>query len=40
MESYNYPGRYLRHRDLQLRLDPSGTAYRASRSFVLVAPWT
>ncbi|WP_055713907.1 sigma-70 family RNA polymerase sigma factor [Streptomyces torulosus] len=43
LESYNYPGRYLRHRDnLQLWLDPSdGTAaYRASRSFVLVEPWT
>ncbi|MCL6733466.1 sigma-70 family RNA polymerase sigma factor [Streptomyces neyagawaensis] len=43
LESYNYPGRYLRHRDnLQLWLDPSeGTAaYRASRSFVLVAPWS
>jgi RNA polymerase sigma factor (sigma-70 family) len=43
LESYNYPGRYLRHRDdLQLWLDPSqNTApYRASRSFVLVAPWT
>jgi RNA polymerase sigma factor (sigma-70 family) len=43
LESYNYPGRYLRHRDdLQLWLDPSeGTAaYRASRSFVLVEPWS
>ncbi|KOU56833.1 hypothetical protein ADK57_40970 [Streptomyces sp. MMG1533] len=43
LESYNYPGRYLRHRDnLQLWLDPSEktAAYRASRSFVLVAPWT
>ncbi|MFF1724834.1 sigma-70 family RNA polymerase sigma factor [Streptomyces sviceus] len=43
LESYNYPGRYLRHRDnLQLWLDPSENtaAYRASRSFVLVAPWT
>jgi RNA polymerase sigma factor (sigma-70 family) len=43
LESYNYPGRYLRHRDnLQLWLDPSGStaSYRASRSFVLVAPWT
>ncbi|MFM9594584.1 sigma-70 family RNA polymerase sigma factor [Streptomyces scabiei] len=42
LESYNYPGRYLRHRDdLQLWLDPSENtaAYRASRSFVLVAPW-
>ncbi len=42
LESYNYPGRYLRHRDnLQLWLDPSEStaAYRASRSFVLVAPW-
>lgn len=43
LESYNYPGRYLRHRDnLQLWLDPAGNtaAYRASRSFVLMAPWT
>ncbi|MFF7789077.1 sigma-70 family RNA polymerase sigma factor [Streptomyces sp. NPDC007991] len=43
LESYNYPGRYLRHRDdLQLWLDPSENtaAYRASRSFVLVEPWT
>ncbi len=43
LESYNYPGRYLRHRDnLQLWLDPSENtaAHRASRSFVLVAPWT
>jgi RNA polymerase sigma factor (sigma-70 family) len=42
LESYNYPGRYLRHRDdLQLWLDPSENtaAYRASRSFVVVAPW-
>ena len=43
LESYNYPGRYLRHRDnLQLWLDPpeNTASYRASRSFVLVAPWT
>ncbi|MFF5494333.1 sigma-70 family RNA polymerase sigma factor [Streptomyces aquilus] len=43
LESYNYPGRYLRHRDnLQLWLDPSAStaSNRASRSFVLVAPWT
>ncbi|MEW2395805.1 sigma-70 family RNA polymerase sigma factor [Streptomyces sp. NPDC046862] len=43
LESYNYPGRYLRHRDdLQLWLDPSEdtAAYRADRSFVIVAPWT
>ncbi|MEH0555218.1 sigma-70 family RNA polymerase sigma factor [Streptomyces sp. B21-101] len=42
LESYNYPGRYLRHRDdLQLWLDPSENtaAYRAARSFVLVKPW-
>ncbi|MER6557116.1 sigma-70 family RNA polymerase sigma factor [Streptomyces sp. NPDC001027] len=42
LESYNYPGRYLRHRDdLQLWLDPSENtvAYRASRSFVVVQPW-
>ncbi|XUL86021.1 sigma-70 family RNA polymerase sigma factor [Streptomyces galilaeus] len=43
LESYNYPGRYLRHRaDLQLWLDPAEetAAYRASRSFVVVTPWT
>ncbi|MEU1182434.1 sigma-70 family RNA polymerase sigma factor [Streptomyces sp. NPDC005820] len=43
LESYNYPGRYLRHRDnLQLWLDPAENtaAYRASRSFVLATPWT
>ncbi|WP_317454177.1 AbfB domain-containing protein [Streptomyces sp. TRM68416] len=41
LESYNYPGRYLRHRDdLQLWLDTSENtaAYRASRSFLVVAP--
>ncbi|MFD5257410.1 AbfB domain-containing protein [Streptomyces bobili] len=41
LESYNYPGRYLRHRDdLQLWLDPSENtaAYRASRSFLVVGP--
>lgn len=43
LESYNYPGRYLRHRDdLQLWLDPAQdtAAYRASRSFVLAEPWS
>jgi hypothetical protein len=43
LESYNYPGRYLCHRDnLQLWLDPSGktASARAGRSFVPVAPWT
>lgn len=42
LESYNYPGRYLRHRDnLQLWLDPSEetAAYRADRSFVPMTPW-
>ncbi|MFK4099512.1 AbfB domain-containing protein [Streptomyces sp. NPDC019531] len=42
LESYNYPGRYLRHRDnLQLWLDPAENtaAYRASRSFVVIAQW-
>ncbi|MGI5452410.1 sigma-70 family RNA polymerase sigma factor [Streptomyces sp. CA-249302] len=41
LESYNYPGRYLRHRDnLELWLDPveNTAAYRADRSFVVVAP--
>lgn len=43
LESYNYPGRYLRHRDnLELWIDRSENtaAYRADRSFVVVAPWT
>ncbi|MET7482295.1 sigma-70 family RNA polymerase sigma factor [Streptomyces sp. NPDC005538] len=42
LESYNYPGRYLRHRDnRQLWLDPAENtaAYRASRSFVVTTPW-
>ncbi|MFJ8019304.1 sigma-70 family RNA polymerase sigma factor [Streptomyces sp. NPDC096311] len=42
LESYNFPGRYLRHRaDRQLWLDPSENtaAYRSSRSFVVAAPW-
>jgi RNA polymerase sigma factor (sigma-70 family) len=42
LESYNYPGRYLRHRDdLQLWLDPTENtaAYRADRSFVVTGPW-
>jgi hypothetical protein len=41
LESYNYPGRYLRYRaDFGLWLDPeqnTGT-FRASRSFMAVAP--
>ncbi|MFG3022463.1 sigma-70 family RNA polymerase sigma factor [Streptomyces sp. NPDC048254] len=43
LESYNYPGRYLRHRaNLELWLDPAQNtaAFRASRSFTVVAPWT
>ncbi|MFJ4200466.1 sigma-70 family RNA polymerase sigma factor [Streptomyces sviceus] len=43
LESYNYSGRYLRHRhNLQLWLDLSENtaASRASRSFVVVEPWT
>ncbi|MCX4977065.1 sigma-70 family RNA polymerase sigma factor [Streptomyces sp. NBC_00554] len=43
LESYNYPGRYLRYRDnLELWVDPAQntTAFRASRSFTVVAPWT
>ncbi|MEY9836276.1 sigma-70 family RNA polymerase sigma factor [Streptacidiphilus sp. EB103A] len=42
LESYNYPGRYLRYRsDYQLWLDPAQNtdAYRASRSFRAVAAW-
>ncbi|MFE4963731.1 sigma-70 family RNA polymerase sigma factor [Streptomyces sp. NPDC056660] len=43
LESYNYPGRYLRYRaNLELWLDPAQNtaAFRASRSFTVVAPWT
>ncbi|MEV8546804.1 sigma-70 family RNA polymerase sigma factor [Streptomyces sp. NPDC051572] len=43
LESFNYPGRYLRYRDnLQLWVDPAQNtaAFRASRSFTVVAPWT
>ncbi|WP_405855823.1 sigma-70 family RNA polymerase sigma factor [Streptomyces sp. NBC_01515] len=43
LESYNYPGRYLRYRDnLQLWVDAAQNtaAFRASRSFTVVAPWT
>ncbi|MFJ5031249.1 AbfB domain-containing protein [Streptomyces sp. NPDC088560] len=43
LESYNCPGRHLRHRDNpELRLDPSesSAAYRAGRSFAVVAPRT
>ncbi|WP_405975656.1 sigma-70 family RNA polymerase sigma factor [Streptomyces sp. NBC_00988] len=43
LESYNYPGRYLRYRDnLQLWVDPAQNtaAFRASRSFTVVGPWT
>ncbi|WLW55951.1 AbfB domain-containing protein [Streptomyces sp. YU58] len=39
LESVNYPGRFLRHKDFQLRLDPyqySGT-YQADSAFRLVA---
>ena len=43
LESYNYPGRYLRYRDnLELWVDPAQNtaAFRASRSFTVVEPWT
>ncbi|MEV0476127.1 sigma-70 family RNA polymerase sigma factor [Streptomyces prunicolor] len=43
LESYNYPGRYLRYRDnLELWVDRAQNtdAFRASRSFTVVAPWT
>ncbi|MFG2376473.1 sigma-70 family RNA polymerase sigma factor [Streptomyces sp. NPDC048504] len=43
LESYNYPGRYLRYRDnLELWVDraQNTAAFRASRSFTVVAPWT
>ncbi|CAM5651512.1 hypothetical protein SPURM210S_03389 [Streptomyces purpurascens] len=39
LESVNYPGRFLRHRDFQLRLDPYQHygQFRADASFRLVA---
>ena len=43
LESYNYPGRYLRYRDnLELWADraQNTAAFRASRSFTVVGPWT
>jgi hypothetical protein len=43
LESYNYPGRYLRYRDnLELWVDraQNTAAFRASRSFTVVGPWT
>jgi hypothetical protein len=39
LESVNYPGRFLRHRDFQLRLEPyqHDGLYRADSLFRLVA---
>lgn len=41
LESINYPGRFLHHRDFQLRLDPYDNSgpYRADSSFRLVGAW-
>ncbi|MFI5682787.1 AbfB domain-containing protein [Streptomyces sp. NPDC051636] len=38
LESVNYPGRFLRHQDLQLKLDPyqDSDLYRADSAFLLV----
>jgi len=38
LESVNYPGRFLRHRNFQLRLDPceNSTLYRADSAFRMV----
>jgi hypothetical protein len=42
MESYNYPGRYLRHYNYELRIDPyqDNATFRADSSFTAVSPWT
>jgi hypothetical protein len=41
LESYNYPGRYLRHRDFQLWADlfVDSDTYRADSSFTVASPW-
>ncbi len=41
LESVNYPGRYLRHKDFLLRLDPYENTgqYRADSAFQLVKGW-
>ena len=40
LESVNYPGRYLRHQNFQLKLDPyqNSDLYRADSAFRFVAP--
>ncbi|WP_228045040.1 AbfB domain-containing protein [Streptomyces ferrugineus] len=41
LESYNYPGRYLRHYNYELRVDPfqDNATFRADSSFSAVGPW-
>ena len=41
LEAVNYPGRFLRHRDFQLRLERSEDSrlYRADSAFRLVRGW-
>ncbi|MFF7163799.1 AbfB domain-containing protein [Streptomyces sp. NPDC008086] len=41
MESYNYPGRYLRHYFYELRIDRNqdDATFRADSSFTAVSPW-
>ena len=41
LESYNYPGRYLRHYTYELRADvyQDSDTFRADSSFQAVSPW-
>lgn len=41
LESYNFPGRYIRHRDYQLWVDPyeDSDLFRSDRSFTAVSAW-
>lgn len=41
LESVNYPGRYLRHRNFRLHLDPydNSKLYRADSAFRVVKGW-
>ncbi|MCZ1005306.1 AbfB domain-containing protein [Streptomyces mirabilis] len=42
LESINYPGRYLRHRNFQLRLDRDDNSqlFRADSAFRVVNGWS
>ncbi|MFF6785299.1 AbfB domain-containing protein [Streptomyces sp. NPDC012510] len=41
LRSVNSPGRYLRHYDYELRIDPfpDNATFRADSSFTAVGPW-